>query len=84
MREKAMVDRLNEVRTLYEKLFSLGLPPDLDGIATFRGIANHFVKTGEGASGKLSLTGCKRILVYKLSNQAHIQSTILLQYAEHV
>lgn len=81
---KTTIERLKEVRALYEQLFSFGLSPDLDGVATFRGLANHFVKTGEGASGKIPLVGFKRNLVYKLSNQSHIDSTIVLQFAEHV
>lgn len=84
MPEKTVTDRLTEVRTIYEKLFALGLPTDQENVAAFRVIANEFVKTGQGASGKLPLRGFKRILVYKLSNQSHIQSTVTLQYAEHV
>lgn len=79
-----MTDRLQEMRTIYEKLFSLGLPQDDAAITNFRSLANHFVKTGEGASGRLPLRGFKRVLVYKLSNQAHIQSTVVLEYAEHI
>ncbi len=81
---KTLEVRLTEVRVIYEKLHALGLPHDDENIASFRTIANHFVKTGEGASGQLPLRGFKRILVYKLSNQSHIQSTVVLKYAEHV
>lgn len=79
-----MLERLKEVRTLYEQIFAIGFPPDLEPIAAFRAIANRFVKVGEGASGSLPLKGYKRILVYMLSNQAHITSTVVLKYAPHV
>lgn len=79
-----MLERLQEVRTLYEQIFAIGFPPDHDGIAHFRAVANRFVKVGEGASGSVPLTGYKRHLVYKLSNQSHITSTVLLKYAPHV
>lgn len=78
-----MIERLNEVKVLYEQLFSIGFAPDHESIATFRSIANRFVKTGEGSSGSLPITGFKRILVYKLSNQQHIVSTITLKYSQH-
>lgn len=76
-----MIERLTELRTLYQQLFDIGFPPDLDEIVTFRSICNHFLKTGEGASGMIPLRGYKRILVYKLSNQAHITSTVVLKFS---
>lgn len=79
-----MIDRLNEVRALYEQLFSFGFPHDHEGIVVFRSLANRFVKAGEAASGSIPLTGFKRHLVYKLSNQAHITSTVVLKHAPHV
>lgn len=84
MKQKTLQDRLSEIKAIYEQIFALGLPPDIDGIVMFRNLANHFVKTGEGASGNIPLKGYKRVLVYKLSNQAHITSTVILKHAPHV
>lgn len=84
MKEKTVLERIQEVRTLYEQLFSFGFPEDLDSIKVFRAFANRFVKTGEGASGSIPMVGYKRNLVYTLSNQPHITSMVILKHAPHV
>ena len=59
---KTMEERRGEMDTIKEKLSSLGLSEEMEGVALFYKRAAHFIETGESWSGKIKLEGCKRIL----------------------
>jgi hypothetical protein len=59
---KTMEERRSDIDTIKEKLTSLGLSEEMDGVAIFYKRAEHFIETGESWSGKIKLEGCKRIL----------------------
>ena len=83
-KEKTLAVRLYEMTQAYKQMQELGLPAQLEGIDEFRRIANRFVKEGESASGELRLDGFQRVIIYDLSNQAHIPSRVLLRFKENV
>lgn len=79
---KALAKRIEETVTFYRKLGSLGIPDHMLG--EFRQVCNDFVKYGTSASGAVKLRGAHRILVYKLSTQEHVESTIVLKHSADV
>jgi hypothetical protein len=81
---KDAASRANEVQHLMDQVLELGIPLDSEGFQQFISIAKEFETHALSASGKIKLTGFKRVLVYKFSNQAHIASTITLVHNPHV
>ena len=59
---KTVDERREEMDTIKEKLSSLGLSEEMEGVAFFYERAAYFIETGESWSGKIKLEGCKRIL----------------------
>lgn len=75
---KPLEVRLREVKELYTKLDSLGIPPDLEGIRAFRAIANDYVKDGIGHSGVIPIREIQRILRYKFPLHPEIPCDVTL------
>lgn len=72
--------RLQEVMAMYMRLQELGISEDLcPGLGEFKKIANAFVKEGASVEGKIRLPEITRVLVYRLTMQPHIESTVVLQ-----
>lgn len=80
MPTKAIEVRIQEIQSIYYQLNELGLSKEHEGVAQFQKIANEYVKNGTSASGKIPLHGLKRHIVYKLSMQPHILSTVTLRF----
>lgn len=80
IKEKSIEERMDEMRRLYKQLSDLGLSKEHNGIRDFMQIANDFVKDGQSASGKISLDGLKRDLIYTLSLRKQIPSSITLKF----
>lgn len=76
---KPLQERLKEIIILYQKLYDLGLNENVcQSINEFKVVANRFVKSGQSESGKIKLKEINRVLVYLLSNQPHIVSSVTL------
>ena len=59
---KSEMERKEEMNTIKEKLTSLGLSEEMEGIDEFYERALEFERTGESWSGKIKITGQNRIL----------------------
>lgn len=82
--EKTIETRAGEVQHLMDQVLELGMPLDNDGLQQFITVAKAFETDAQSASGKIRLSGFKRILVYKFSNQPHISSSVTLVHNPHV
>ena len=77
---KSQTTRLQEVLAIYVRLKELGVSEDLcPALGEFKKIANTFVKDGVSCEGKVKLPEITRVLVYRLTMQAHLESTVMLQ-----
>jgi hypothetical protein len=81
---KSLEQRLVEVQSIYRQLNDLGLSNEHEGVATFKKIANDFVKDGTSASGSIPLRGLKRKIVYILTMRPQIVSSVTLKYDKDV
>lgn len=80
MIEKSYEDRCDEVKKLFIKLNELELTISQPGIIEFLTEYKIFKNEGIGRSGKIKLTGLKRILEYKLPMNNNIKASINLIY----
>lgn len=81
---KSMSDRIQSINVAKDKLKSLGLSSEIDGIATFYKICEEYIDTGESKSGKIELIGFKRILEYILPTNYSTNVSVLLKYNSNV
>jgi ppGpp synthetase/RelA/SpoT-type nucleotidyltranferase len=81
---KTLTDRINEIKTIKEKLNSLGLSSEFEPIKLFYKECNKYVRDGYGITGSTKLTGLKRILEYKLTTRRNIECSITLKYDENI
>lgn len=77
---KSQNQRLDEIIEIYKKLNELGLNIDICGINEFKKIANEFVKNNISSSGKIKIPEIERELIYILSTQSHIISSVSLKH----
>jgi len=77
-------ERRAEMDTIKEKLTSLGLSEAMEGVDTFYGHAERFIETGESWSGKIKLSGCKRILDIILTATKGKECSAALLYDKNV
>ena len=78
MRIKPLEVRLREVITLRTKLDDLGLGA-CDGVKTFYGLAQDFVKQGWGSSGFIKVPEADRVLHYQLTTREGVESRVWLK-----
>jgi hypothetical protein len=71
---KSPLARHAEAQALRTQLADVGAPEEVLG-PIFAAL-DHFVTTGQGASGSAKVPGTRVVLRYLLSNQAHITSFI--------
>jgi len=76
---KTQDQRHKEIDSALEQLANIGLSREMEDVAKFLDIAEDF-----HASGDIAVKGTKRRIVYKLSMQPHIASSIMLKHDEHV
>ena len=81
---KSLTDRINEIKTIKEKLNGLGLSSEYEPIKLFYKECNKYVRDGYGMTGNIKLKGLKRILEYKLTTIKNIECSITLKYNEHI
>jgi len=81
---KSEKERKDEVDTIKEKLTSLGLSPEMEGIGEFYERAALFERTGESWSGKIKVTGQNRILDIIFTSNKHKDSLTALLYSKGV
>ena len=81
---KNVAERKLEMDTIKEKLTSLGLSEEMDGIDNFYARASEFVERGESWSGKIKIHGCKRLLDVVLTPYKHKESLASLLYNENI
>jgi hypothetical protein len=81
---KTQEQRHKEIDSALEQLANIGLSREMEDVAKFLDIAEDFLKRGYHASGDIAVKGTKRRIVYKLSMQPHIASSIMLKHDEHV
>jgi len=80
---KTPEQRHSEIDSALEQFSALGLTTEMEGVAEFMKIATDFLEKGYHASGNIVVPGTKRRIIYKLSMQPHIMSSIVLKYDEH-
>ena len=73
-----------EIDDALEQLSGLGMTSEMEGVAKFLDIVSDYFEKGIHASGDIIVEGTKRRIVYKLSMQPHIPSTIILKHDPHV
>lgn len=81
---KTSEQRHLEIDDALVQLSGLGLTSEMEGVARFLDIVSDYFDKGIHASGDIVVEGTKRRIVYKLSMQPHIPSTIMLKHDEHV
>jgi len=81
---KTRLDRSQEIAMIIKKIADLGLSVEYEGIKDFYKICQKFVNNDEQLSGKIKLTGLKRLLCYNLVRTKSIESTINLKYNENI
>jgi len=77
-------ERKDEMDTIKEKLTSLGLSPEMEGIDEFYERAAKFESDGESWSGKIKVTGQDRILDIIFTPNKHKDSLAALLYSKGV
>ena len=82
-KSKTPEQRHLEIDDALEQMAGLGLTSEMEDVANFLKIANDFLDKGFHASGDIVVKGTKRRIVYKLSMQPHIASSIMLKHDEH-
>lgn len=75
---KQLQTRASEMTEVYRQLRATGLDIDHEDMRKFKGIANDFMRRGEGSQGHIEVQGAKHILIYKLSGNADVPSTVVL------
>jgi len=80
---KSIEQRHLEIDNALMQLSALGLTSEMDGVAKFLTIVEDYFDKGIHASGDIVIEGTKRRIVYKLSMQPHIASSIVLKHDEH-
>jgi hypothetical protein len=80
---KTLEERKQEIALMKSKLMDLGLSTEYEGIKEFYKDLDAF-ELGFSGSGQIKLKGLKRIIIFKLSCNPKIESSLLLKYDEHV
>jgi len=80
---KTLEQRHLEIDGALEQLAGIGLTSEMEDVAKFLKIAKDFIDYGFHASGDIIVKGTKRRIVYKLSMQQHIASSIILKHDEN-
>lgn len=83
-KEKNMSDRIKSVDVAKEKLCSIGLSSQIEGVAKFHEVCEDYINSGENRSGKIELMGFKRIIEYILPTSYHTDVSVLLKYDKTV
>lgn len=81
---KTELERKEEMDLIKSKLTSLGLSPEMEGIAEFYEKAALFERSGESWSGKIKVTGQNRILDIIFTPNKHKDSLASLLYSKGV
>lgn len=78
---KTIGERISEMKNIYLQMYDLGIDEHVcEGMRQFKEVANRFVKEGIGASGRIQLHEINRDLVYILSTQPHVVSSVVLKH----
>ena len=80
---KPLAQRHAELDDAIAQLAGLGMTTEMQGVAEFMKIVSEYFEKGYHASGDIVVPGTKRRIVYKLSMQPHVPSTVVLKYDEH-
>ena len=81
---KTREERFQEVMKIREKLTSLGLSTEINGIKEFYEQCKEYVNQGYSWSGKIKLLGTKRILQANLTIRKNVECSINLKYNVNV
>jgi hypothetical protein len=81
---KSKQQREEEVESFMTEFLALGIPIDHPGSQEFFKVCTLFASEGVSGSAGIKLFGFKRIVVYVLSTQPHIKSSVRLAYDPHV
>ena len=81
---KTLEERQNEIKTIKNKLSSLGLSEEFESIKLFYEECEKYVENGYGWSGKIKLNGLKRVLEYRLTTRKNLECSITLKYDGNV
>jgi len=81
---KPLAQRHAEIDSAIAQLAGLGMTTEMQGVAEFMKIVADYFEKGYHASGSIVVPGTKRRIVYKLSMQPQVASTIVLKYDEHI
>ena len=77
---KSYQERYDEIEKIKSKLDELGLSEEHPGIDIFIALAQKYIKTGEGGTGKIKLPGLQRVLNYILTNTKNKKNSVSLEY----
>jgi len=81
---KTKEDRIKETDLIKEKIFSLGLSEEHEGVSELFRELDIFMNNGYSCSGKIKLVGNKRVIHFNLVRLKQIKSTICLKYNPEV
>ena len=81
---KTKEQRVKEIINIRKKLQSLGLSSEIEGIQEFYNYCKEYVDFGYSWSGKIKLTGTKRILQGNLVMNKNLECSITLKYDANV
>jgi len=75
-------ERVAEIIPVMKKFREIGFPTETPGIVEFKKIADEFIETGQGATGRIPLQEYKREIQYMLSNHNLRDCTVVLKYRD--
>ncbi len=81
---KTKSERLTEVITVINKIQSLGLTDEYEGISQFKEILKQYVNDGEFRKGKIKVIGTNRIIEYLLPRMKGIEIKVNMKYDTNV
>lgn len=81
---KTRDDRLAEVLDVFANFKEIGLSKDIEGVGEFFSMCRDYVNDGEGRSGKIKISGEKRIIHYILPTRKNTLISVNLKYDKNI
>ena len=81
---RSQLERIDEIEKIKVKLKTLGLGDGIPEIDGFYKETGKFIETGETISGKIAISGFKRVLEYNFNNNKKYSLSINLKYSDSI
>ena len=78
---KTTAEKIQEIKTIYNKLSAVGLHKKNADIKKFQKIVNLYIKSDESFSGKIRIHGTDRILKYVLPKTNKHECRVVLKFS---